>query len=136
VNGLEITKYDVDHGKISDGNGVVLDLNTDHPRYKYFLEIILQSVNGYGWYYGVPHAILYRTESPELIKKIGQTLQRWGCAWPRWLYWTGIGGKLRGWATAILEVRFHNIQIRRGQVFHDLEVEPYGPDSQAWIDAD
>ena len=98
--------------------------------------MVLHALNEYGFYYGVPHAIYTRVESPEFTKKIGRTLQKWALRLPRCLYWTGIGDKLRDWATAILTIRDSPIEIRRGYVFHDLDILPYGPHSGALIDAD
>lgn len=122
--------------KLNDKDGWVLDLNREHPRYSYIREMVLQSLNNYGFYYGVPHAIFHRVESPEFVKRWGRTLQKWGCAFPSWLYWTGIGDKLRNWATAILTIRDNPIEIRRGYVFYDLEILPYGPHSDAVMEAD
>lgn len=122
--------------RLNDKDDWVLEMNRDHPRYKYIREMVLHALNDYGWYYGVPHAIFYRTESPEFIQRIGHTLQRWGCAIPRWLDWTGIGERMRNWATAIVMIRDKPIEIRRGFVFHDLEILPYGPDAEVMAAAD
>jgi len=122
--------------RLNDRDDWVLDLNRGHPRYKYIREMVLHALNDYGWYYGVPHAIYTRVESPEFVKKIGRTLQKWALCFPRWLYWTGIGDKLRNWATAILTIRDKPIEIRRGYAFHNLDILPYGPGSAALADAD
>lgn len=122
--------------RLNDKDDWVLDLNREHPRYTYIRQMVLQSLNNYGWYYGVPHAIYTRVESPEFVKKIGRTLQKRALCFPRWLHWTGIADKLRDWATAILTIRDKPIEIRRGYAFHDLEILPYGPHSGALIDAD
>ena len=122
--------------RLNDKDDWVLDLNRNHPRYNYVRGILLQALNGYGWYYGVPHAIYTRVESPEFVKKIGRRLQKWALCFPRWLHWTGMEGKLRDWATAILTTHDKPIEIRRGYVFHDLDILPYGPGSGALVDAD
>ena len=122
--------------RLNDKEDWVLDLNREHPRYKYVREMVLHALNDYGWYYGVPHAIYTRVESPEFVKKIGRTLQKWALCFPRWLRWTGFDDKLRFWTTAILTTHDKPIEIRRGYVFHDLDILPYGPGSAQWVEAD
>ncbi len=119
---------------ISDDEGWVVELNRDHPRYKYHREIVLHAIADYGWYYGVPHAIFPETRCPERVQRIGHTLHNWGCAWL--FNRNRVGRWLREWGLLLTRVSRESIEIRRGHVFHDLKILPYGPGAGFMINHD
>lgn len=123
--------FQLDREIVSDETTWVIEINRAHPKYKYHREILLHAIGDYGWYYGVPHAIFSETKCPERLQRIGHTLHNWGCAWP--FNWNRIGRWLREWGGLLTRIIRDPIEIKRGRVFHDLEITPYGPGSGTMI---